>query len=83
MMNKSTAPPPPHFGFFLNQETLNDQKFMQHFHNNKPGLDGAKQLFIDCLMLSKCNYFIPSLSNLSDFVLIFNPDIEYSYYNQD
>ena len=70
----------PHFGFTL-QDTnnTNNKEFFDYFNKNKPGLNGGIQLLIDTLILSKCDFFIPSNSNLSDFVLIFNPDIEYSY----
>lgn len=72
----------PHFGFSLIPNNLKDKKFVDFFHKNKPGLNGGIQLMIDTLILSKCNYFIPSNSNLSDFVLILNPNIEYSYYTE-
>jgi hypothetical protein len=80
MMEKPNSVYEPHFGFALNKNTIKDKKFMNIFHKNKPGLEGGIQLLIDCLMLSKCNFFIPSMSNLSDFVLMFNPEIEYSYF---
>lgn len=71
----------PHFGFSLHhQHNLQNLNFIDFFHKNKPGLDGGIQLMIDCLNLSKCNFFIPSNSNLSDFVLMLNPEIEYSYF---
>jgi hypothetical protein len=69
----------PHFGFDLTSENINNKEYMDNFHKNKPGLNGGIQLLIDALLLSKGNLFIPSLSNLSDMVLILNPYIEYSY----
>ena len=75
--NSSTE---PHFGFALqNKNNTNNKEFFDYFNKNKPGLNGGIQLLIDTLILSKCDFVIPSNSNLSDFVLIFNPDIEYSY----
>jgi hypothetical protein len=82
MMERPDDEYEPHFGFKLDINSIKNEKFMDYFHNNKPGLDGGIQLLIDCLFLSKCNYFIPSMSNLSDFVFIFNPNIEYSYYTE-
>lgn len=69
----------PHFGFDLKYENINNEEYMKNFHIKKPGLNGGIQLLIDVLLLSKGNLFIPSLSNLSDMVLILNPYIEYSY----
>ena len=37
----------------------------------------GKQVLKDVLILSKCDYFIGSRSNVSHAVLIFNPDIDY------
>lgn len=48
----------------------------QEFHEKKPGYKGGKDVLMDCLLLSKCHYFIHSTSNVSDFVTFFNPDIE-------
>lgn len=81
MMKNANDPIEPHFGFSLDINTIKDKNFMDLFHKNKPGLDGGIQLMFDCLMLSKCNFLIPSMSNLSDFILILNPEIEYSYFN--
>jgi hypothetical protein len=69
----------PHFGFDLTPENINNKEYMKKFHEKKPGLNGGKQLLIDVLLLSKGNLFIPSLSNLSDMVLILNPYLEYTY----
>ena len=80
MSNNPTDSIEPHMGFSLVPKNLNDKKFVDFFHKNKPGLNGGIQLILDTLILSKCNYFIPSHSNLSDFVFILNPNIEYSYY---
>ena len=69
----------PHFGFDLTYENINNEEYMKNFHIKKPGLNGGIQLLIDVLLLSKGDLFIPSLSNLSDIVLILNPYIEYNY----
>ena len=37
----------------------------------------GKEVLIDCLILSRCKYFIGSISNVSYGVLTFNPDIKY------
>lgn len=67
----------PHFGFtFHDQESLKNKKLIQEFHQKKPKLDGGIQLLIDMLLLSKCNSFMPSFSNLSDMVVIYNPNIK-------
>ena len=63
----------PHFGFAL--ENKDDKNILNDFYKNKPGLDGGKQLLIDTLLLSKCNAFKSSESNLSCWVYIFNPYI--------
>lgn len=64
-----------HFGLFLTPQKMQEPDFISDFHKNKPGLDGGIQLMIDVLLLSKCDVFIPSFSNMSDFVSIINPDI--------
>ncbi len=70
----------PHFGFALNTETINNKNFMEYFHKNKPGLNGGINLMIDVLLLAKSNIFLPSLSNVSDFVQIINPNIDIIFY---
>ena len=37
----------------------------------------GKEVLIDCLILSRCKYFVGSISNVSYGVLAFNPDIKY------
>ena len=37
-----------------------------------------QELLVDALSLSKCDYFFPSNSNLSQWVINFNPDIKLS-----
>ena len=66
----------PHFGFSLHNDNINTNKFQEYFHKNKPGLNGGIQILTDVILLSKTNIFIKSFSNVSDFVFIFNPDIE-------
>jgi hypothetical protein len=49
---------------------------MEEFYRNKPGINGGKQLLIDVLLLSKCNIFLPTESNVSRWPFIFNPEID-------
>jgi hypothetical protein len=46
------------------------------FHAKKPGFFGGKAVLLDCLLLSKCNTFVHSVSNVSSFVSFFNPYID-------
>ena len=63
-----------HFGFeIINRKDEAD--FLDHFIKNKPGYKGGFELLKDCLLLSRCNIFRPALSNLSDWVYIFNPKL--------
>jgi hypothetical protein len=64
----------PHFGFKL-IDNQNNSEFLKYYYKNKPGINGGIQLLIDVLLLSKCNLFISSESNLSQWVFIFNPEI--------
>lgn len=41
-----------------------------------PGIAGGRELLKDVLVLTRCDYFIKSPSNLSTWVFILNPDIE-------
>lgn len=66
----------PHFGFSLCNKNLNDINFIKYFNKKKPGLNGAIELFTDVMVLSKCNVFLNSISNLSYFVKILNPNIK-------
>lgn len=45
------------------------------FQKDKPGYFGGLTALVDCLLLSKCAVMIHSLSNVSDFVTVFNPSI--------
>lgn len=45
-----------------------------HFHDCT--IETAKEALVDSLLLSKCNYVIKTSSCLSDWVKIWNPDIE-------
>jgi hypothetical protein len=73
MSDKHDSPDEPHFGW-----TPNLEEKREIFHKNKPGYKGGQELLIDALSLSKCNYFFPSNSNLSQWVINFNPDIKLS-----
>lgn len=53
--------------------------FLEHpdeFHKCKPGYFGGLTTLMDCLLLSKCQVMIHSLSNVSDFAAWFNPHLE-------
>lgn len=65
----------PHFGFDTQHPENQNDQFKELFHHQKPGLKGGRELLKDCLLLSKCSVFRHSLSNLSDYVYIFNPYI--------
>jgi hypothetical protein len=65
----------PHFGFELNDKNLNNDIFLKLYNDSKPGLKGGIELLTDALILSKCNSFRSTESNLSDWVYIFNPNI--------
>ncbi|MBI5274764.1 MAG: hypothetical protein HY860_06920 [Chlamydiales bacterium] len=49
------------------------------FHRKKPAYFGGKGVLMDCLLLSKCDLFIHSSSNIADFVTFFNPYIQSIY----
>lgn len=46
------------------------------FHARKPGYAGGESTLLDCLILSKCNYIIHTMSNLSNFACFINPYIK-------
>lgn len=48
-----------------------------HLNKNNQGYEIGRQVLVDSLVLSKCDYFIGSRSNVSHAVIIFNPDIDY------
>jgi hypothetical protein len=49
------------------------------WHKAKPGYRGGFGALVDCLLLSKCDYFIHITSNLAYFVTFFNPHIKSIY----
>jgi hypothetical protein len=51
----------------------------EEFHSKKPGYYGGEGVLIDCLLLSKCDVFLHSTSNIASFVSYFNPHIESIY----
>lgn len=53
------------------------------FHKKKPGYFGGLAVLLDCLLLSKCNVFIHSTSNVSEFVSFYSPHIESIYLPKD
>jgi hypothetical protein len=48
----------------------------QEFHAKKPGYKGGCDALMDCLLLSRCNVFVHSVSNVSTFTVFFNPYIK-------
>ena len=66
----------PHFGFELTDNNMTNSKFVEYFNKHKPGLNGGIQLMKDVLVLSKCDIFFASLSNMSDIVQILNPNMK-------
>lgn len=49
------------------------------WHKAKPGYRGGFGTLVDCLLLSKCDYFIHITSNVATFVTFFNPYIKSIY----
>lgn len=49
------------------------------FHLKKPGYLGGKSALLDCLILSKCNVFVHTTSNVAATVVFFNPHIDSVY----
>jgi hypothetical protein len=49
------------------------------FHLKKPGYLGGKTALLDCLILSKCNVFVHTTSNVAAAVVFFNPHIDSVY----
>jgi hypothetical protein len=72
-LSKDITDVEPHFGFTLSDKKINDINFLNIFNKRKPGLNGAIELFVDIIVLSKCNVFFNSESNVSYFVKIMNP----------
>ena len=52
---------------------------MDEWHRVKPGYKGGLGALMDCLLLSKCDYFIHITSNVASFVCFFNPYIKSIY----
>ncbi len=60
----------------------NDDYWMSHieeWHKAKPGYHGGLGALMDCLLLSKCDYFIHITSNVASFVCFFSPYIKSIY----
>lgn len=53
------------------------------FHQKKPGYLGGVGVLLDCLLLSKCDVFIHSSSNIAEFVSFFSPHIQSVYIPKD
>jgi len=49
------------------------------FNAKKPGYRGGLGVLMDCLLLSKCDYFIHITSNVATYVCFFNPYIKSIY----
>lgn len=58
-----------------------------HHHSKGNGYQKGKDVLIECLLLSKCNFLIKGVSNVSLCALFFNKDLEHfnitSNYNGD
>ncbi len=63
-----------------NQAALTDN---EHYHEHKAGYRGGLGALMDCLLLSKCDYFIHITSNLAKTVTFFNPHIRSIFLPQD
>ena len=55
------------------------KKHPREFHKKKPGYRGGVFVLLDCLLMSKCDVFIHSSSNVSEFVSFFSPHIKSVY----
>lgn len=55
------------------------KKELEQFHAKKPGYTGGKMTIIDVLLLSKCEKFVHSASNIAFFVTYVNPKIESTF----
>lgn len=53
------------------------------FHNKKPGYRGGVTVLLDCLLMSKCDVFIHSTSNVAEFVSFISPTIQSVYLPKD
>lgn len=51
----------------------------EEFHLKKPGYAGGRSALLDCLILSKCNVFVHTTSNVAAAVVFFNPHIDSVY----
>lgn len=49
------------------------------WHKAKPGYKGGLGVLMDCLLLSRCDYFIHTTSNVATYVCFFNPAIKSTY----
>ena len=59
------------------------QAHPSEFHAKKPGYRGGVMVLLDCLLLAKCDLFIHSSSNVSEFVSFFSPTIKSIYLPKD
>ena len=60
----------------------NPSYWLQHpaeWHKKKAGFNGGLTALMDCLLLTRCDYLIHTTSNLSNFVVFFNPTIKSIY----
>ncbi len=53
------------------------------WHKAKPGYKGGLGALMDCLLLSRCDYFIHTTSNVATFASFFNPYIQSIYVPRD
>jgi hypothetical protein len=49
------------------------------WHQSKPGYYGGLTTLMDCLLLARCHYLVHTTSNVSNFVVFFNPTITSVY----
>ena len=62
--------------FNTNQSILT-KMCVDHREYEVIGPQRGEEAIIECMLLSKCNYFFKSVSNFSSAVLYFNPNIQY------
>lgn len=58
---------------------VNTNYWMTHpaqFHARKPGYKGGLDTLVDCLLLSRCDTLVHSVSNVATIAVLFNPHIE-------
>lgn len=59
---------------YYNAHRSNDSKSLHHYGQNKPRL--GEEVIIEAQLLSRCDIFLHTCSNVSSAVLFFNPELE-------